>query len=256
MSSRVPTGIAGLDAVLEGGLVPDRTLLVRGGIGTGKSTMAMQFLMAGVERGEPGVLLTVDEKPRRLAEDAGRFGWDLARAVADKKLIMLDAASYFTVSRAGQRIDARQVVSDLTQQVRSISATRLTIDTLSSLVPELEDDFAGRDFLRSLFFSLEDNLGCTVMLTSALENDRRRAASYADNLASGLIELGEQRDEDGSWRRVMLVRKMRGTAVGPLERSFEIEDGRGIVLGRSSFPKAVHSAHLSSVTITPGAARP
>jgi circadian clock protein KaiC len=177
MSARVTTGIAGLDAVLEGGFVPGRTVLVRGGVGTGKSTLGAQFVMAGVGRGEPGVLLAVDEKPRRLAEDAARFGWDLAAAMADKKLIILDAASYFTVNRSGHRIDARQVVSDLTQQVRTIGAKRLTIDTLSSLVPALEDDFIGRDFLRSLFFALEDNLGCTVLLTSAMDDDRRRVAS-------------------------------------------------------------------------------
>jgi len=247
--ARVTTGIAGLDAVLEGGLVPRRTVLVRGAIGSGKSTLAMQFLMEGVRVGEPGLLLVVDEKPRRMAEDAARFGWDLGQAVADKKLILLDAASYFTINRSGARIDARQIVSDLTQQVRSIGAQRLAIDTLTSLVPELEDDFAGRDFLRTLFFALEDNLGCTVLLTSARENDRRRPASYADNLASGLIELVDRRDEDGSWRRVMLVRKMRGTAVPPTERSFEIVDGEGIVLGRSSLPKAVHApSHLAPLS--------
>src|SRR5438105_1403068 len=125
---RVGTGVPGLDEQLEGGLLLNRSVLVCGGVGTGKTILALQFLMEGIRRGEPGVLVSVDEKPQHVMEDARRFGWDLTAASERRQLALLDASPYFTGIRSKYPLDAAHVASDLTQQVRRLQAQRLVID--------------------------------------------------------------------------------------------------------------------------------
>ena len=76
---RVPTGIAGLDEMLAGGFLPGTANLVEGAPGTGKSTLAMQFIEHGITAcDEPGIILTFEEFPEHLIRDAANFGWDFA----------------------------------------------------------------------------------------------------------------------------------------------------------------------------------
>ena len=63
ITERIPVGIEGLDELLMGGLVPGSNLMIEGPAGIGKSTIAMQFLLAGIERGEPGIYITLEEPP-------------------------------------------------------------------------------------------------------------------------------------------------------------------------------------------------
>ena len=162
---RVASGVPGLDEIVGGGFPLHRTVLLHGDIGTGKTTFGLQFLMAGVRQGEAGVLVSVDEKPQHLIEDARRFGWDLAAAGDRGLLTLLEASPYFTALRGKQELDARQIASDLTQQIRRVNARRLVVDGATSLVPGAAAA-AVEDFLRSLIASLEDNLGCTTLLTA------------------------------------------------------------------------------------------
>lgn len=228
--ARVSSGVPGLDETIDGGFPPGRTILVRGQIGTGKTTLGLQFLMEGMSRGEPGVMVSVDAKPRHVIEDATRFGWDLQDACARRSLGILDASPYFTAARRNQPLDARQVVSDLAQQVRALKATRMAIDSLSSLLPPDAPPNEVRDFLRSLFFSLEDSLGCTVLLTAwDRRDDSTPGAADAEYLASGVMDLRLVRVGERFVRR-LFVRKMRGTSTDLTERTFEIVRNRGLVL--------------------------
>jgi KaiC/GvpD/RAD55 family RecA-like ATPase len=229
-TARVSTGVPGLDAMIDGGFPPHRAVLIRGQIGTGKTTMATQFLVDGIRQGQPGVLVSVDSKPRHVVEDAARFGWDLQDASARRMLAVLDASPYFTATRKNALIDPRQVASDLTQQVRTLGATRLVIDSLTSLLPPEGPRTALRDFLRSLLFSLEDNVGCTVVLTAWDSRDEpSQVGNYAEYLASGVLELKLVPVRDRLERR-LLVRKMRGTPTDLSERPFQIVADRGVVL--------------------------
>jgi len=230
MDKRVSSGVPGLDGMIDGGFPAHRAILIRGQIGTGKTTLATQFLVDGLRKGEPGLLVSVDSKPRHVVEDAGRFGWDLQEAASRKALAVLDASPYFTATRKNAMVDPRQVASDLTQQVRTLKATRMAIDSLTSLLPPEGPPTALRDFLRSLFFSLEDNLGCTVLLTAWDSRDSpSQVGNYAEYLASGVLELALVKVGDRFERR-LFVRKMRGTATDLTERPFQIIAAQGIVL--------------------------
>jgi circadian clock protein KaiC len=230
---RVTTGISGLDELIEGGFPRNRSILVSGGTGTGKTILGMQFLAEGVKLGEAGVLVAVDEKPRHLMEDALRFGWDLAGAIEKKLVSMLDASPYFTARHGTNGLDARQVASDLAQQVRGINAARLVIDSITSLIPHETHELHVYDFLRSLVFALEDNLGCTVLLTArTLPGASSAVCHTAELLTSGIIDL-KIVPAPMPWRS-LFVQKMRGTRIELAERRFDIVDNQGIVLLQQS----------------------
>ena len=240
--ARVPSGVPGLDDLVGGGFPRHRSVLVCGDIGTGKTTFGLQFLMAGVERGEAGVLVSVDEKPQHVIEDARGFGWDVAGAVEQRRLTILDASPFFMALRSKSALDARHVAGDLTQQVRHAMASRLVIDGVTSLAPAGNSDAAADDFIRSLVLSLEDNLECTTLLTTrttAAGAHPSAVGSSAEQLTSGVIELklgpvvdlGELGGCFPGWRRRSLrIRKMRGAPSAIDERPFDIADGRGLVL--------------------------
>ena len=75
--ARISTGAAGLDAVLEGGIAPNRLYLVEGAPGAGKTTLALQFLLDGRERGKRGLYVTLSETAEELAAVAASHGWTL-----------------------------------------------------------------------------------------------------------------------------------------------------------------------------------
>lgn len=232
---RARTGAPGLDALVEGGFPSGRSVLVCGGPGTGKTTLALQFLAAGIAEGTPGLLVSVDQKPRHVLADAARFGWDLEGAIARRTLAVLDAAPYFTAARdPAKRLEARQLSAELARRVREIGASRLAVDSLASLVPGDAPRDAARDFLRALLFGIEDNLGCTTVLTWSAHGHgeplARAGQDEAETLATGVIDLRLARAPEGRFERRLFVRKMRGTRTGLAERAYEIRDGRGLVV--------------------------
>ena len=77
-TKRLSTGIAGLDEVLHGGLLPQRSYLVRGTAGTGKTTLGLHFLTAGVAKAEKSFLITLGTPEARIRLDAGTFGFDMS----------------------------------------------------------------------------------------------------------------------------------------------------------------------------------
>ncbi len=88
----VKSAIPGLDELIEGGYVENDIILVTGGPGAGKTTFGMQYLMGGVENfNEPGILVAMEETPTRIIRDSWRFGWDMEKLIAQKKLKIIYA---------------------------------------------------------------------------------------------------------------------------------------------------------------------
>jgi circadian clock protein KaiC len=87
---RISTGIPNLDKLIEGGFKKNSINLVAGDPGSGKSIFAMQFLMEGIKKGEPGVFITFEEKKKKFYEDMLEFGWELEKYEKEKKFVFLE----------------------------------------------------------------------------------------------------------------------------------------------------------------------
>lgn len=231
---RATSGVQGLDEHLQGGFPLNRATLIVGEPGTGKTSMAMQFLAAGLELGERGMFVGVDQKPRHALEDFASFASPLEKAVKDGRLTMLDASPFFTKIRNKTKqtlpIDAGHIATDLSAQISQTGATRLAIDSFASLVPPDLSHGQTHGFLRSLIMSLEDNLHATIVLTCpATPHDAGGVCLTAQHLVSGLIEL-RLRQLDSVYTRTLFVKKMRGISVVPQEHPFTIDPENGLAL--------------------------
>lgn len=231
---RVSTGIHGLDQILQGGLPQGKTYLVSGEPGTGKTTFSAQFILEGLRQGENGIYISVDEKPSHVVEDAESLGWDLRSAVESGRLTLLDVSPYFNWVRQGKnnQIDIAEVIQDLSKQIRRINAKRLVFDSIVPLVLHRERVHDVQEFIRELIFSIDDNLGCTTIMTSHIWPGAMGQAEHSveEFLVSGVIGLRLVKAEEGRFKRAMFVRKMRATPVELREYIFDIEHQHGVVL--------------------------
>lgn len=167
---RAETGIPGLDRLMEGGFVRGSTNLIAGTAGTCKTTFCMQFLWHGLQKGEPGVYVTLEQKPDEILADMSRFGWDF------KKFI--DAGKF--------KIDS-VIASDITQlsttmftSLKRIGAKRFALDSLSLAAmgwkERPEEFFKLRLKIFDMLNTLK-NTGVTALLISEIPKAEKDALS-------------------------------------------------------------------------------
>ncbi len=231
---RVKTGIEGLDSFIEGGFPKGRVYLVAGETGTGKTTFALQYLYFGVEYGDSGVYVTIDEKPERIVEDALTLGWNLEKLMDENRLLMVELSPYFSDIK---KVDAFQIAENLRGYINEIEAKRLAIDPIAPLVARSDEPLTSldaqmyvRNYLRKLFHALEE-LGVTTVGTSEIPTGTKKLSRYGveEFLASGIVVLKLQMVETG-FRRELYIRKMRGVNHNMGIFPFIIQPGRGIII--------------------------
>lgn len=229
-SKRVATGIEGLDPLTQSGFLPGKSYVVTGDAGTGKTTACLQFLLKGLTSGEKAVYVTVDERPTDLLDSAASLGWDLQPFVQDKNLVILDAAPYFS-TRAGpakeREVDVQRIVTDLASHITRMEAKRLAIDPVGPLIKADTPTGRSEEQARLLIRLLQTQLQTTNMLSSGRTEDE--SSSVEEFLAAGVLSLRMFRQSD-RFVRTLWIKKMRGTAVVPIEYEFNITKGKGIVL--------------------------
>ena len=165
---KAPSGIEGLDEITRGGLPRGRPTLVCGGAGSGKTLLAVSFLVHGIERlDEPGVLMTFEENAEDVANDVASLGFDLQKLVEAGRL----AIDYVHIDRseiepAGE-YDLEGLFVRLDQAIQSVGAKRVVLDTIESLFSGLPDEGILRAELRRLFRWLKDKGACAEGWASA-----------------------------------------------------------------------------------------
>lgn len=239
-TERVPTGISGLDHLLEGGLPKGRSILVTGEPGTGKTIFALQFLVDGLKRGEKGIYVTADESPMDVLEQAASLGWDLEPRVDAKELAILNAGAYLSSlpgSGKDRQVDVQKAVSDLASFVNQLGAKRLVLDPAGPFV--LLRDSAARiqDQTRLLIKLLRSSMQTTNLLTSYAvpRTGERGMHGIEEYLVAGAIVL-EMIWKDGQFARSLVVEKMRCTDVKPAQIEFDIMKTHGIVIQAPGTP--------------------
>jgi circadian clock protein KaiC len=231
---RISTGITGLDGLLQGGFLQNRSYLIMGDTGTGKTIACIQFLLTGLQVGEKAVYVTVDERPAEILQSAASLGWDLQSYIQDKRLVILDASPYFggrAGSSAEKGIDLPKIVSDLATYAKRMEANRLAIDPVTPLVLSADSPSRIQDHARLLVHLIQSQLTTTNLFSSHLStrSDHDVTGGIEEFLASGVIILRLE-PTNGHFIRTLRIKKMRGIPVEPAEYPFRLVTGKGFVL--------------------------
>ncbi len=235
MIERKATGIAGLDAMLNGGFLPESAILVEGAPGTGKTTLGLQFIINGIVAcNEPGLVLTFEEFPQQYYRDAASFGWDLRALEQQDKLRVIMTSPEVTLA------DLKRTGGLLEQQAQAIGARRILVDSLSHFERIVQDQRGGNDPLafRETVFTFVNalkRLGLTAILTwetatllGGLPGVSDPAGKSVAYLVDGYILL-RYVEIDSVMRKAMLVLKLRGSDHAKDIRQYEIT-GQGLVV--------------------------
>ena len=232
---RVSMGIAGLDAILCGGVPTDEIYVVQGGPGTGKTTLGLQFLRAGVAAGEAALYVTLSQTRRSLETIARSHGWTLDG---------VEIREYEPANPEGQtqtvfppaEVELEETVGMIQDAVDEVGPRRVVIDTAADLRDLSGDPMRYRRELRSLRQFLAAR-GCTVLF---IDNDAILHGSDDElqNQANGVMLLGQDEPAYGSVRRTLRVAKMRSTPFLDGSHNFRIQTG-----GLAVFPRVVADGH-------------
>jgi circadian clock protein KaiC len=231
-----PTGIAGLDEILRGGLPPHQMYLIQGDPGAGKTTLAFQFLLEGVRRGEKALYVTLSASSRDLNRVARSHGWDIA-AVDLYEHFRTAAAAETTVFRPAE-VELARTVQGVLAAIEERQPDRVVIDSLVEI--RLLADSALR--YRKQILTLKDFFR-DRQITALVLDDRTASSREAEvqGLAEGVIRLAVSAPMYGNTRRSLEVVKMRSVAFRGGSHDFAIAKG-GIVV----FPRLSAGQHLVS----------
>jgi circadian clock protein KaiC len=237
--ARSSTGIPGLDNILGGGLPSDHLYLVEGTPGSGKTTLALQFLRRGVADGEKGLYITLSETKDELTTVAASHGWSL------HGLEVFELVTEEGLSPAAEQSILHPSEIELGETTRGVMAAvdrlkprRVAFDSLSEMRLLAQNPLRYRRQVLALksFFAQR---GCTVLLLDD------RSADYDDvqlhSIAHGVIQLEQVVDQYGPERRRLRVMKMRGIRFRGGEHDFNLETG-----GLAVFPRLVAAEHRSA----------
>lgn len=217
-TDRAATGIAGLDELLHGGLPRRGTTLVQGGTGTGKTLLALHFLLEGARCGERGVLFTLEETVSQLRAVARGFGWDLA-ALEDQGLLVIRYMSPVELSTDRYLYEARN-------ELRELCASRAVFDGLTTMALGVPSDRRFKEMVYAITKHLRA-LGVTALMTAEaaqLLGNTQLTGDGVSFIADNVILL-RYVELDGRLERAMSVLKARGIKHSSELRSFVIDAG-------------------------------
>jgi circadian clock protein KaiC len=227
----VRTGIAGLDEVLLGGVVRGNVIILEGMPGTGKSTLALEFLYRGaVEMDEAGLFLSLDSSGEILRRDAAGFGWDLVKLERDNKLKILQT-------------DAQELLDDLqngngilSQELQGLGARRLVMDSLTPLLmlAERAGPYGRREVLHQLFNRFRGLSVTSMIITEAsTAHPVGECDSHAEQFLGDTVITLRKQARRRSVSRSLELAKSRGQDFVLGRHALKIMDGCGI----SVFPR-------------------
>jgi circadian clock protein KaiC len=237
--NRISTGNVGLDAVLRGGLPPNRLYLVEGSPGSGKTTLALQFLLEGRTKGERGLYITLSETKDELQVVAGSHGWDL------EGIDLFELASAEEVLGPGRdqsivhswEMELGETIQLIKNEVERIKPSRIVFDSLSEMRLLAQDPLRYRRQLLVLkqFFSSRKT---TVILVDDLTGSNGESDNHLHSLCHGVITLERLTLDFGAARRRLQVQKLRGVDFVGGYHDLVIRKG-----GMDIFPRLIASEH-------------
>lgn len=235
-SVRACTGVPGLDDILCGGLTQNRVYLVEGSPGAGKTTLALQFLMEGIRRGEKALYITLSETAEELNEIASSHGWSIDN-LALFELVNdagLDPDSEQSVLHPSE-VELGETTKSVMREVDRLSPSRVVFDSLSEMRLLAQNPLRYRRQILAIknFFSTRK---CTVILLDDKTSETGDVQLHS--IAHGVISLEQLAQEFGKERRRLNVIKMRGIKFRGGYHDFILDTG-----GIRVFPRLIAAEH-------------
>ena len=222
--TRLPTGIRGLDEMIEGGFPFPSVILVAGSAGTGKTTFSLQFLIEGAKRGETGLFITTLSEPTQwMLRFATRFEF-LKREYFGKDIFYLDLGNIIRHKKYDELLDY------IDKSIAEIMPQRIVIDPITVVGTFMKDEY--RSFLFDLTTHLK-NWQATTLLTGEVDNNQKYPTEVA-YAADGVVLL-LMKEEDDARRKYLEVLKMRGTNHLTGRQPVSITTSNGIVVLKARF---------------------
>src|SRR5579862_1853236 len=236
-NQRLNTGIEGLDNVLEGGLPAGHLYLIEGDPGTGKTTLALQFLLSGVNSGESVLYVTLSESAKELRDVSASHGWSLDKIHIFEMLPDEEALRperQYTVFHPSE-VELGDTTKAIVAKVEEVNPQRVVIDSLSELRMLAQDPLRYRRQILAFkqYFSGKQR---TVLLLDDRTNTDRDL--QLQSIAHGVIALENLPRDYGVKRRRLEVLKLRGSSFREGYHDYSIKTG-----GLSVYPRIVASEH-------------
>ena len=244
--AKLATGIEGFDALSHGGLPRQRTSLLIGGPGAGKTVFALQCLVNAVRRSRaPGIFVAFEESPGQIVANGATFDWGLAK-LSPRQLFFMDANLSPTAVKAGD-FDLAGMLAMLTAKKKEIGAQWIVFDGADVLLTLLQDPVAEmREIYRIRDWLAQNAL--TAIITAKLEDRTSEAVHYGflQFMADCVVRF-ERRQEDRVSTPSLQITKYRGSGYAAAE--FPMSFGpSGIEVGAAGPVEIVHGASSERVT--------
>jgi circadian clock protein KaiC len=205
---RVPTGVPGLDRILDGGLPAQGLYLLKGTPGSGKTTIGLQFLVEGAKRGEKCLYFCLAETTGQLSLVAQAFGWNIDGIEVHeirRRPSVSDGGSGYTVFSPAE-MELEEISREIIEQFERVRPSRMVLDSLSEIRLLAEDPFRYRRELLTLSDRIAGR-GCTGWLIDV--DTEGTEGTVAETLVSGVVHLEHLSPAYGGERRRLQVRKLR-----------------------------------------------
>ncbi len=216
-SRHVPTGIPGFDELCGGGILRNRSYLISGVAGAGKTIFGLQYLYNGITKyGENGIYIATEERPEQVRENVQMFGWDFEALEEEGKLAILDACSTKIGIPSHERyvdirpFDMRSMLDQIIAIQEDIDAKRALVDGTTSIGFYLQDPAKIRVELLKLSTTLEI-LGLTSLMTCEVMDENSVSRFGIENFVTeGTIMMYYKRSDSVRVRSIEIF-KMRGS---------------------------------------------
>ena len=217
---KLATGIQGLDEMLNGGIPQGHIVALIGSCGTGKTTLCMHYLMAGLKAGENGIFISLEEDQQAIVKNAGSFGWDVQPFLQNGTLAV------YKLDPADARASLSKMKTELPAEIKKLGAKRLVFDSISLLNMMFDSPSECRSQLFTLCQTIK-GAGATAIFTAESRPEQPWVSrdGLVEYVADGVIVLAyTDPQEHGEIKLSVRVMKMRRTghsrkvkpyAVGP-----------------------------------------